>query len=87
MLFRSGLAYVSAALNVTLCIAKGRVYVIRSTDELALGIVTLDIAIVSGPGLCKLGQPGVLFVLTEVPTPVFGPSFVLFSRAFPFLAV
>lgn len=42
----NGLAYVSAALNVTLCIAKGRVYVIRSTDELALGIVTLDIAIV-----------------------------------------
>ena len=37
-----------------------------------------------GPALGKLGQPGVLFVLTEVPTPVFGPSFVLFSRAFPF---
>ena len=38
-----------------------------------------------GPVLCKLGQPGVLFVLPEVFTPVLGPSFVLFSRAFPFL--
>ena len=38
-----------------------------------------------GPVLCKLGQPGVLFVLPEVLTPVFGPSFVLFSRAFLFL--
>ena len=37
-----------------------------------------------GPVLCKLGQPGVLFVLPEVLTPVLGPSFVLFSRAFPF---
>ena len=36
-----------------------------------------------GPALCKLGQPGVLFVLPEVLTQVFGPSFVLFSRAFP----
>ena len=38
-----------------------------------------------GPALCKLGQPGVLFVLPEVLTPVRRPSFVLFSRAFPFL--
>ena len=37
-----------------------------------------------GPVLCKLGQPGVLFVLPEVFTPVLGPSFVLFSQAFPF---
>ena len=37
-----------------------------------------------GPVLCKLGQPGVLFVLPEVLTPVLGPSFVLFSRAFLF---
>ena len=37
-----------------------------------------------GPVLCKLGQPGVLFVLPEVLTPVLRPSFVLFSRAFPF---
>ena len=39
----------------------------------------------SGPALCKLGQPGVLFVLPEVFTLVLRPSFVLFSRAFPFL--
>ena len=39
---------------------------------------------VPGPVLCKLGQPGVWFVLPEVLTPVLGPSFVLFSRAFPF---
>ena len=38
-----------------------------------------------GPVLCKLGQPGVLFVLPEVLTPVLRLSFVLFSRAFPFL--
>ena len=37
-----------------------------------------------GPVLCKLGQPGVLFVLPEVLTSVLGPYFVLFSRAFPF---
>ena len=37
-----------------------------------------------GPVLCKLGQPGVLFVLTEVLTPFLGPSFVLFLQAFPF---
>ena len=39
-----------------------------------------------GPVLCKLGQPGVLFVLPEVLTLVLGPSFVLFVRAFPFLS-
>ena len=38
-----------------------------------------------GPVLCKLGQPGMLLVLPEVLTPVLGPSFVLFLRAFPFL--
>ena len=38
-----------------------------------------------GPALCKLGYPGVLFVLPEILTPVRGPSFVLFSQAFPFL--
>ena len=37
-----------------------------------------------GPVLYKLGQPGVLFVLPEVLTPVLGPSFVLFLWAFPF---
>ena len=38
-----------------------------------------------GPALCKLGQPGVLFVLPEVFTLVLRPSFVLFLWAFPFL--
>ena len=38
-----------------------------------------------GPALCTLGQPGVLFVLPEVLTPVLGPSFVLFLQAFSFL--
>ena len=37
---------------------------------------------VPGPVLCKLGQPGVLFVFPEVLTPVLGPSFVLFSSGF-----
>ena len=36
------------------------------------------------PALGKLGQPGGLFVLPEVLTPVLRPSFVLFSQAFPF---
>ena len=40
-----------------------------------------------GPVLCKLGQPGVLFVLPEVLTPVLGPSFVSFLWAFPFLVL
>ena len=38
-----------------------------------------------GATLCKLGQPGVLFVLPEVLTQVLRPSFVLFSWAFPLL--
>ena len=38
-----------------------------------------------GPALCKLGQPGVLFVLPEVLTPVFRLFFVLYSRAFHLL--
>ena len=38
-----------------------------------------------GPVLCKLGQPGVLYVLPEVLTLVLGPFFVLFLRAFLFL--
>ena len=40
-----------------------------------------------GPALCKLTYPGVLFVLPEVFTLVLGPSFVLFSWAFPFLVL
>ena len=38
----------------------------------------------SEPTLCKLGQPGGMLVLPEVLPLVLGPSFVLFSRAFPF---
>ena len=38
-----------------------------------------------GPALCKLGWPGVLFVLPEVLTLVLGLSFVLFSWVFIFL--
>ena len=38
-----------------------------------------------GPALCKLGQPGVLFVLPDVLTPVYRLSFVLFLWAFHFL--
>ena len=52
--------------------------------ELALAPVFICLSL-PGPVLCKLGQPGVLLVLPEVLTPVLGPSFVLFSRAFPFL--
>ena len=52
--------------------------------ELALAPLFICLSL-PGPVLCKLGPPGVLFVLPEVLTPVLGPSFVLFSGAFPFL--
>ena len=52
--------------------------------ELALAPLFICLSL-PGPVLCKLGEPGVLFVLLEVLTPVLGPSFVSFSRAFPFL--
>ena len=52
--------------------------------ELALAPLFICLSL-PGPVLCKWGQPGVLFVLPEVLTPVLGPSFVLFLRAFPFL--
>ena len=45
--------------------------------ELALAPLFICLSL-PGPVLCKLGQPGVLFVLPEVLTPVLGPSFVLF---------
>ena len=51
--------------------------------ELALAPLFICLCL-PGPVLCKLGQPGVLFVLPEILTPVLGPSFVLFSRAFSF---
>ena len=53
-------------------------------SELALAPLFICVSL-PGPVLCKLGQPGVVFVLPEVRTPVLGPSFVSFSRAFPFL--
>ena len=53
--------------------------------ELALAPLFICLSF-PGPVLCKLGQPGVVFVLPEVLTPVLGPSFVSFSWAFPFLA-
>ena len=53
-------------------------------SELALAPLFICLSL-PGPVLCKLGQPGVLFVLTEVLTPVLGPSFILFLWAFPFL--
>ena len=52
--------------------------------ELALAPLFICLSL-PGPVLCKLGQSGVVFVLPEVLTPVLGPSFVLFSQAFPFL--
>ena len=52
-------------------------------SELALAPLFICLSL-PGPVLCKLGQPGVLF-LPEVLNLVLGPSFVLFLRAFPFL--
>ena len=54
--------------------------------ELALAAVFICSSLPE-PVLCKLGQPGVLFVLPEVLTPVLGPSFVLFLGAFLFLVL
>ena len=51
--------------------------------ELALAPLFICLSL-PGPVPCKLGQPGVLFVLPEVLTPVLGP-FALFSQAFRFL--
>ena len=45
--------------------------------ELALAPLFICFSL-PGPVLCKLGQPGVLFVLPQVRTPVLGPSFILF---------
>ena len=52
--------------------------------ELALALLFICLSL-PWPVLCKLGQSEVVFVLPEVLTLVLGPSFVLFSRAFPFL--
>ena len=54
--------------------------------ELALAPLFICLSL-PGPVLCKLSQPGVVFVLPEVLTPVLGPSFVSFLRAFPFLVL
>ena len=53
--------------------------------ELALALLFICLSL-PGPVLCKLGQPGVLFVLPEVLTSLLGP-FVPFSWAFPFLVL
>ena len=53
-------------------------------SELALALLFICLSL-PGPVLCKLDQPGVLFVLPEVLALVLRPSFVLFSRAFVFL--
>ena len=59
----------------------------RETDRQSASVGLLFICLsLPGPVLCKLGQPGV-FVLPEVLTPVLGPFFVPFSRAFPFLVL
>ena len=57
----------------------------RVRGELALAPLFICFSL-PGPVLCKLGQPGVLFILPEVLTPVLGPS-VPFLQAFPFLVL
>ena len=53
--------------------------------EIELALAPLFICFsLPGAVLCKLGWPGVLFVLPEVLIQVLRPSFVLFSPAFPF---
>ena len=53
---------------------------VRAHRSLALLFICLSLP---GSVLCKLGQPGELLVLPEV----LGPSFVSFSKAFPFLVL
>ena len=54
--------------------------------ERELGLAPLFICLsLPGPVLCKLGQPGVLFVLPEVLTLVPGPLFY-FRELFPSLS-
>ena len=50
---------------------------VRRESELALAPLFICFSL-PRPVLCKLGQPGVLFVLPEVVIPVLRPSFVLF---------
>ena len=57
----------------------------RETETPALWPLFSCVFSPPGPALCKLGSPGVLFVLPEVLTLVLRPSFVLFLWAFPFL--
>ena len=55
----------------------------REREKRALAPLFICFFVPPGPALCKLGL-GRSTVLPEVLTPVLGPSFVLFSRAFPF---
>ena len=60
---------------------RGERPIAREREKRALAPLCICFS-VPGPVLCKLAQPGVLFVLPEVLTQVLGPSFVLFSSAF-----
>ena len=59
----------------------------RERERETPGLWLLVLYCFSSPWACPmyLGQPGVLFILPEVLTPVLRSSFVLFLRAFPFL--
>ena len=57
----------------------------KGEASIHLGFLFLYICLLPfKPALCKLGQPGGLFASPVVLTLVLGPSFVLFSWAFPF---
>ena len=58
---------------------------VRERDRESPSALFLHVLSSPGPALCKLGQPGELFVPPAVLMPGLGSSFVLFSRAFPFL--
>ena len=61
-----------------------REHVWRGERPPALWLLFLYVFPSPGPALCKLGKPGMLFVLPEVLILVLGPSFVLFLLAFSF---
>ena len=74
--------------GMRVCQSKDTRRVPQRTRERELALAPPFICLsLPGPVLCKLGQPGVLFVLPEVLTPVLRPSFVSFSLAFPFLVL
>ena len=66
--------------------ARARARAHRRESDPGLWLLVLCVFPPPGPSLCKLGKPGVLFVLPEILTLVLRPSFVLFHGLSPSLS-